>query len=65
MQADQSRAIQLKHMIGEKMREEGMRQNEINSELNRLKSEKARNSELAQEELMFPLTTNQEYINQE
>ena len=50
-------------MIGEKMREEGMRQNEINSELNRLKSEKARNSELAQEELIFPLTTNQEYIN--
>ena len=52
-------------MIGDKMREEGMRNNEINSELNRMKSVKARNSELAQEDLMFPLTTNQEYINQE
>ena len=38
-------------MIGDKMREEGMRNNEINSELNRMKSEKARNSELAQEDL--------------
>ena len=65
MQADQTRAIQLKHLIGEKMREEGKRFNEINSELNRLKSEKARSSECAQEELMFPLTTNQEFINQE
>lgn len=65
MQGDQNRTIQLKHMIGEKMREEGQRFNEINSELNRLKSEKARSSECAQEELMFPLTTNQEYINQE
>lgn len=52
-------------MIGDKMKEEERKYSEINSEMNRLREEKRVSIESGNIELMFPLTTNQEYINQE
>ena len=65
--SDSSRANQLKHMIGDRMRDENLRANEINKELNAMKSAKlAKNPENEwKSDLLFPSTTNQEYINQE
>ena len=65
MMGDSTRANQLKHMIGDKMREENVRQMEINKELNALKSAKlAKNQDTEwKTDLLFPSTTNQDYIN--
>ena len=52
-------------MIGDRMRDENLRFNEINKELNAMKSAKlAKNPETEwKSDLLFPSTTNQEYIN--
>ena len=54
-------------MIGDKMREENIRQMEVNKELNALKSAKlAKNQDTEwKTDSLFPSTTNQDYINSE
>ena len=65
MESDRTRASQIKSMISEKMNEESKRQSEIGSEVARYNSERQKIKESGNVELLFPMTTNQEYINNE
>jgi hypothetical protein len=60
----QARQAQLKNFIGERLRQENIRSTMINKELGQMRGNlRPAGSQRAAEDPLYPLTTNQEYIN--